>query len=48
MPSSSSHALIGGLVGADLSAGGTDAINWESVRKSPAGGTTPARSRCCS
>ena len=33
MPSSSSHALIGGLVGAGLSAGGTDVINWESVRK---------------
>jgi inorganic phosphate transporter, PiT family len=33
MPSSSSHALIGGLVGAGLSAGGADAINWDSVRK---------------
>ena len=33
MPSSSSHALIGGLVGAGLAAGGTDAINWGSVEK---------------
>ena len=33
MPSSSSHALIGGLVGAGLAAGGTDAIHWSSVEK---------------
>ena len=33
MPSSSSHALIGGLVGAGLAAGGTDAITWGSVEK---------------
>jgi len=33
MPSSSSHALIGGLVGAGLAAGGTDAIAWSSVQK---------------
>jgi PiT family inorganic phosphate transporter len=33
MPSSSSHALIGGLVGAGLAAGGIDAINWASVQK---------------
>ena len=33
MPSSSSHALIGGLVGAGLAAGGIDAINWPSVEK---------------
>ncbi len=33
MPSSSSHALIGGLVGAGLSAGGVDAINWSAVEK---------------
>jgi inorganic phosphate transporter, PiT family len=33
MPSSSSHAIIGGLVGAGLSAGGTDAIGWASVQK---------------
>ena len=32
LPSSSSHALIGGLVGAGLAAGGPDAIEWESVR----------------
>jgi PiT family inorganic phosphate transporter len=33
MPSSSSHALIGGLVGAGLAAGGVDAISWSSVQK---------------
>jgi len=33
MPSSSSHALIGGLVGAGLAAGGIDAISWPSVQK---------------
>jgi len=33
MPSSSSHAIIGGLVGAGLAAGGTDAIHWSSVQK---------------
>lgn len=33
MPSSSSHALIGGLVGAGLAAGGLDAISWPSVQK---------------
>ncbi len=33
MPSSSSHALIGGLVGAGLAAGGSHAINWASVKK---------------
>jgi PiT family inorganic phosphate transporter len=33
MPSSSSHALIGGLVGAGLAAGGLDAISWSSVQK---------------
>ena len=31
MPSSSSHAVIGGLVGAGLAAGGLDAISWKSV-----------------
>lgn len=31
MPSSSSHALIGGLVGAGLSAGWIDAIDWAKV-----------------
>ena len=31
MPSSSSHAVIGGLVGAGLAAGGLDAISWGSV-----------------
>jgi PiT family inorganic phosphate transporter len=33
LPSSSSHALIGGLVGAGLAAGGTDAVNWRSLEK---------------
>ena len=33
MPSSSSHAIIGGLVGAGLAAGGTAAISWSSVQK---------------
>lgn len=28
LPSSSGHALVGGLVGAGLTEGGTDAINW--------------------
>src|SRR5437660_1030891 len=28
LPSSSSHALVGGLVGAGVIAGGTEAINW--------------------
>lgn len=31
MPSSSSHAVIGGLLGAGIAAGGTDAINWDTV-----------------
>ncbi|MEJ2579057.1 MAG: inorganic phosphate transporter, partial [Kineosporiaceae bacterium] len=33
MPSSSSHAVIGGLVGAGLAAGGLHAVNWTAVRK---------------
>lgn len=33
MPSSSSHALIGGLVGAGLSAGWVDAIDWGKVEE---------------
>jgi inorganic phosphate transporter, PiT family len=33
MPSSSSHAIIGGLVGAGLASGGFDAINWGNVEK---------------
>ena len=32
MPSSSSHAIIGGLVGAGLAAGGLAAINWGVVQ----------------
>ena len=31
LPASSGHALVGGLVGAGLIAGGTDAINWGSL-----------------
>ncbi len=37
MPSSSSHAIIGGLVGAGLAAGGTGAISWSSVEKAAIG-----------
>jgi inorganic phosphate transporter, PiT family len=37
MPSSSSHAIIGGLVGAGLAAGGTGAISWSSVQKAAIG-----------
>ena len=33
LPSSSSHALIGGLVGAGISAGGVAAVSWDSVEK---------------
>jgi PiT family inorganic phosphate transporter len=37
MPSSSSHAIIGGLVGAGLAAGGLEAIDWSSVEKAALG-----------
>ena len=37
MPSSSSHAIIGGLVGAGLAAGGLEAIDWTSVSKAAIG-----------
>ncbi len=37
MPSSSSHAIIGGLVGAGLAAGGLGAISWSSVQKAAIG-----------
>ncbi|MHB1066718.1 MAG: inorganic phosphate transporter [Candidatus Nanopelagicales bacterium] len=37
MPSSSSHAIIGGLVGAGLAAGGLGAIDWSSVQKAGIG-----------
>jgi PiT family inorganic phosphate transporter len=37
MPSSSSHAIIGGLVGAGLAAGGLAAIDWGSVSKAAIG-----------
>jgi inorganic phosphate transporter, PiT family len=33
MPSSSSHAIIGGLVGAGIASGGLHVINWKSVDK---------------
>ena len=33
MPSSSSHAIIGGLIGAGLASGGVAAVAWSSVRK---------------
>jgi PiT family inorganic phosphate transporter len=33
LPSSSSHALIGGLVGAGIAKGGIHVINWEKLRK---------------
>jgi PiT family inorganic phosphate transporter len=33
LPTSSSHALIGGLTGAGIAAGGLDAVRWPSVRK---------------
>jgi PiT family inorganic phosphate transporter len=33
LPSSSSHAIIGGLIGAGVAAGGLSAVNWDSVRK---------------
>jgi PiT family inorganic phosphate transporter len=33
MPSSSSHALLGGLIGAGLAAGGTDVIKWNTIEK---------------
>ena len=33
LPSSSSHALIGGLIGAGISAAGLAAVNWDSVWK---------------
>lgn len=37
MPSSSSHAIIGGLVGAGIAAGGISAIDWSSVQKAAIG-----------
>ncbi len=37
MPSSSSHAIVGGLVGAGLAAGGIAAISWDSVSKAAIG-----------
>ena len=37
MPSSSSHAIVGGLVGAGLAAGGFAAIDWGSVSKAAIG-----------
>lgn len=37
MPSSSSHAIIGGLVGAGIAVGGFEAISWSSVQKAGIG-----------
>lgn len=37
LPSSSSHAIIGGLVGAGLAAGGVAAISWDAVSKAAIG-----------
>ena len=37
LPSSSSHAIIGGLVGAGLAAGGVAAISWDAVSKAVIG-----------
>lgn len=37
LPSSSSHAIIGGLVGAGLAAGGFAAVSWSSVEKATLG-----------
>uniref|UniRef100_UPI000B4A8917 inorganic phosphate transporter n=1 Tax=Kineosporia sp. A_224 TaxID=1962180 RepID=UPI000B4A8917 len=36
LPSSSSHAVIGGLVGAGIAAGGTGAVNWTTVGRTAA------------
>lgn len=33
LPSSSSHAIMGGLVGAGIAAGGLGVVNWEKVRE---------------
>ncbi len=33
LPSSSSHALIGGLTGAGIAYGGVDVINWQAIQK---------------
>ena len=33
MPSSSSHAILGGLIGAGIAAGGIEAIAWSSAQK---------------
>src|SRR5919107_3610023 len=36
IPSSSSHALVGGLVGAGVAAGGVDAVVWAGLNKTVA------------
>ncbi|MBA3391774.1 MAG: inorganic phosphate transporter [Deltaproteobacteria bacterium] len=36
LPSSSSHALIGGLSGAGIAYGGTEVINWQAIQKTVA------------
>lgn len=37
MPSSSSHAILGGLIGAGIVTGGLDAISWSSAQKAALG-----------
>lgn len=37
MPSSSSHAVLGGLIGAGLATGGLEAISWSSAQKAVVG-----------
>ena len=39
LPSSSGHALLGGLVGAALVEGGTGAVNWEGSTESSRSGS---------
>jgi inorganic phosphate transporter, PiT family len=33
LPSSSSHALVGGMVGSAMAAGGTDVVKWSGIRE---------------
>lgn len=37
MPTSSSHAILGGLIGAGIAVGGLDAISWSSAQKAAIG-----------
>ena len=45
IPSSSSHALIGGIVGAGISKAGFDAIVWHGLTKTVVGDRAIARDR---